>query len=85
MVSFASLFGATTAHFTWLLGSRIVEGSGLLLVVLPASGLIRRHTSQAMLSQRMGWWSAYMPLVVCLHATRQCHRTGAWTMDTNGS
>lgn len=62
LLSISSILGATATGFDWLLFMRALEGIGLLLVAMPAPGLIRRHVSVAQLSAIMGWWAAYVPL-----------------------
>ena len=41
---------------------RVAEGFGLMLVVLPAPGLLRALVPSARLSTMLGLWSTYMPL-----------------------
>ena len=41
---------------------RVAEGFGLMLVVLPAPGLLRALVPPARLSTMLGLWSTYMPL-----------------------
>lgn len=62
VVGLASVAGSVTTEFTALLSLRALEGFGLLLVAMPAPGLIRRFTNPRALPSRMGWWSAYVPM-----------------------
>lgn len=62
LVGLVSMLGAAATGFAGLLGLRVLEGLGFLLVAMPAPGLIRRHVSARELSARMGWWGTYMPL-----------------------
>ena len=62
LIGSASILGAAANSFVWLLALRAAEGLGLLLVAMPAPGLIRRSVPPAELPSRMGWWGAYMPL-----------------------
>ena len=62
-----SLMGAWAPDVRMLLFSRVVEGCGFLLAVLPAPGLVRLHvTSPAALSRALGWWGTYMPMGTAL-------------------
>jgi predicted MFS family arabinose efflux permease len=62
-----SLMGAWAPDVRMLLLSRVVEGCGFLLAVLPAPGLVRQHvTSPAALSRALGWWGTYMPMGTAL-------------------
>jgi predicted MFS family arabinose efflux permease len=62
-----SLMGAWAPDVRMLLLSRVVEGCGFLLAVLPAPGLVRLHvTSPAGLSRALGWWGTYMPMGTAL-------------------
>ena len=62
-----SLMGAWAPDVGTLLLSRVVEGCGFLLAVLPAPGLVRLHvTSPAALSRALGWWGTYMPMGTAL-------------------
>ena len=62
LMAAASAVGAAATSFSWLLITRVVEGLGFLLVVMPAPGLIRRSVSAQAMSGFMGWWGAYMPI-----------------------
>ena len=62
LMAAASAVGAAATSFGWLLITRVVEGLGFLLVVMPAPGLIRRSVSVQAMSGFMGWWGAYMPI-----------------------
>ncbi|MFP8779344.1 CynX/NimT family MFS transporter [Hydrogenophaga sp. RWCD_12] len=63
VLALGSLMGAASPDVRMLLLSRVVEGAGFLLAVLPAPGLLRMHlTSPATLSRALGWWGTYMPL-----------------------
>ena len=44
-----------------LLGSRLVEGMGFLLTVLPGPALLRRTVAPERLSPFLGYWGTYMP------------------------
>ena len=63
VLALGSLIGAAAPGVGVLLLSRVVEGAGFLLAVLPAPGLLRMHlTTPAGLSRALGWWGTYMPL-----------------------
>lgn len=63
LVAVGSALGAMAADVSLLLATRVVEGMGFLLAVLPAPGLLRQRLHHApTLSRALGWWGAYMPL-----------------------
>lgn len=67
MLAAGSFWGALSPDVTVLLGTRVLEGMGFLLAVLPAPGLLRRHVHHApTLSRALGWWGAYMPVGTAL-------------------
>jgi MFS family permease len=67
LLALGSAAGAMAPGTGWLLLSRVVEGVGFLLAVLPAPGLLRRRVLHApTLSRALGWWGAYMPLGTAL-------------------
>ena len=45
-----------------LLASRVVEGVGFLLTVLPGPALLRRSVESHQLSPFLGYWGTYMPI-----------------------
>jgi predicted MFS family arabinose efflux permease len=58
-----SALGAFSPQVNFLLATRVLEGAGFLLAVLPAPALLRQQVlSPAVLSRALGWWGAYMPL-----------------------
>ncbi len=67
LLAAGSALGALAPGVDWLLASRVVEGLGFLLAVLPAPGLLRQRVLHApTLSRALGWWGAYMPLGTAL-------------------
>ena len=67
LLALGSAVGAVAPGVGVLLVSRVVEGVGFLLAVLPAPGLLRRRVLHApTLSRALGWWGAYMPLGTAL-------------------
>ncbi len=67
LLALGSAMGAMAPATGVLLLSRVVEGVGFLLAVLPAPGLLRRRVLHApTLSRALGWWGAYMPLGTAL-------------------
>ena len=67
LLALGSALGAVAPGVDMLLLSRVVEGMGFLLAVLPAPGLLRQRVSHApTLSRALGWWGAYMPLGTAL-------------------
>lgn len=67
LLALGSALGAMAPGTALLLFSRVVEGMGFLLAVLPAPGLLRQRVLHApTLSRALGWWGAYMPLGTAL-------------------
>ncbi len=67
LLAVGSALGAMAPGTALLLFSRVVEGMGFLLAVLPAPGLLRKRVLHApTLSRALGWWGAYMPLGTAL-------------------
>lgn len=67
LLALGSVLGAVAPDTGVLLLSRVVEGVGFLLAVLPAPGLLRRRVLHApTLARALGWWGAYMPLGTAL-------------------
>lgn len=67
LLALGSALGALAPGTAVLLLSRLVEGMGFLLAVLPAPGLLRQRVLHApTLSRALGWWGAYMPLGTAL-------------------
>lgn len=62
-----SVLGALAPDVRFLLATRVLEGAGFLLAVLPAPALLRQLVQEpAVLSRALGWWGAYMPLGTAL-------------------
>lgn len=62
-----SVMGAMAPDVSMLLVSRVIEGAGFLMAVLPAPGLLRLHVKEsAALSRALGWWGTYMPMGTAL-------------------
>lgn len=67
LLAAGSALGALAPNVSVLLATRVLEGMGFLLAVLPAPGLLRQHVQHApTLSRSLGWWGAYMPLGTAL-------------------
>ncbi len=67
MLALGSAWGALAPDVHVLLGTRVLEGMGFLLAVLPAPGLLRQHVHHPpTLARSLGWWGAYMPLGTAL-------------------
>lgn len=67
LLAAGSAFGALAPNVPVLLATRVLEGMGFLLAVLPAPGLLRQRVQHApTLSRSLGWWGAYMPLGTAL-------------------
>lgn len=63
VLALGSAAGALAPGVGFLLASRVVEGGGFLLAVLPAPALLRQAVKEpALLSRSLGWWGAYMPV-----------------------
>lgn len=61
LLTLASALGSGASTAQSLMAWRALEGVGFLLTVMPAPGLIRRHTPAQLLAGRLGWWGSYMP------------------------
>lgn len=62
-----SALGALAPDIRVLLATRVLEGVGFLLAVLPAPALLRQHVLEpSVLSRALGWWGAYMPFGTAL-------------------
>lgn len=67
LLALGSALGALSPHVGMLLFTRVLEGLGFLLAVLPAPGLLRQRVRHPQtLSRALGWWGAYMPLGTAL-------------------
>lgn len=67
LLSIGSLLGALIPQGRGLLASRVVEGAGFLMAVLPAPGLLRLHLRDPWhLARSLGMWGAYMPVGTAL-------------------
>lgn len=79
LLGWGSAAGGSAANVTELLGSRLLEGFGFLLVVLPAPGLIRRLVPAERLPLNLGLWGAHMPIGTALALL-----SGSWAMSLVG-
>lgn len=67
LLALGSALGALSFNVETLLATRVLEGMGFLLAVLPAPGLLRQRVHHGpTLSRSLGWWGAYMPLGTAL-------------------
>ncbi|MDO9147303.1 MAG: MFS transporter [Hydrogenophaga sp.] len=67
LLALGSALGAAAPNVNLLLLTRVVEGMGFLMAVLPAPGLLRQRVAHApILARALGWWGAYMPLGTAL-------------------
>lgn len=63
MLAMGSALGGLSSGVHGLLATRVLEGLGFLLAVLPAPGLLRQRVGDPKtLARALGWWGAYMPL-----------------------
>jgi MFS family permease len=63
LLALGSLLGGMSTGVHGLLATRVLEGLGFLLAVLPAPGLLRQRVRDPRtLARALGWWGAYMPL-----------------------
>lgn len=63
LLALGSALGAFSPDVETLLLTRVLEGMGFLLAVLPAPGLLRQRLDHGpTLARSLGWWGAYMPL-----------------------
>ncbi|WP_234265223.1 MFS transporter [Hydrogenophaga sp. NFH-34] len=78
ILSLSSFVGAASPSIAQLLFSRLGEGLGFLLSVLPAPALIRQvETDSRNLMRSMGLWGTYMPAGVALAML-----IGGWFVNT---
>lgn len=67
LLALGSAWGGAVEDVNGLLGTRVLEGLGFLLAVLPAPGLLRQQVHDPKtLARALGWWGAYMPLGTAL-------------------
>lgn len=67
LLAAGSALGALAPGVGALLATRVLEGLGFLLAVLPAPGLLRRCVQHPpTLARALGWWGAYMPVGMAL-------------------
>jgi MFS transporter, CP family, cyanate transporter len=66
LLAAASALGGAAQGVPLLMGLRVLEGFGFLLVVLPAPGLMRQLVSPQRLSLWLGLWGSYMPFGAAL-------------------
>lgn len=67
LLALGSAAGAMAVGVGWLLATRVLEGAGFLLTVLPAPALLRQQVAHPpTLARALGWWGAYMPLGTAL-------------------
>jgi CP family cyanate transporter-like MFS transporter len=73
LLALASALGGFSAALpqvwqtTWvLLASRLIEGLGFLLTVLPGPALLRRSVAVQNLAPFLGYWGTYMPIGMAL-------------------
>lgn len=67
VLALSSAAGAASLNVWQLLASRVGEGLGFLLAVLPAAALLRQSISDpATLLRALGWWGTYMPAGIAL-------------------
>ena len=63
LLAMGSALGGLSTGVHGLLATRVLEGLGFLLAVLPAPGLLRQRVhNPKTLARALGWWGAYMPL-----------------------
>lgn len=79
LLGIAGVVGGCATTTTGLLCSRVLEGFGFLLVVLPAPGLIRRLVPSERLALKLGMWGAYMPIGTALALA-----SGSWVVNWLG-
>ena len=72
LLSAGSAMGAISGSFSanatvnLLLASRLIEGLGFLMTVLPGPGLLRRSVDEQRLAPYLGYWGTYMPIGMSL-------------------
>jgi predicted MFS family arabinose efflux permease len=67
LLALGSVLGALALGVNSLLATRVIEGMGFLMAVLPAPGLLRQRVAHPKtLARALGWWGAYMPVGTAL-------------------
>lgn len=79
LLGLVSILGSFVRSTPWLLGARLLEGVGFLMVSLAAPALLRRLVTPAQLNLRMGQWGTYMPIGTALALL-----LGPWVMHSWG-
>lgn len=76
ILGLASLAGAPAPGYGWLLGTRIVEGLGFLLVVVAAPAALNRLTPPARRSLVFGFWGSFMAIGIAGRSLVRRHPLG---------
>ena len=79
LLGIVSVAGSLARSSDVLLGARVLEGVGFLMVSLAAPALLRRLVRPEQLNLRMGQWGAYMPIGTALALL-----LGPWVMQAGG-
>ena len=77
IISAASVLGALSHGFAWLIATRIAEGMGFLLVVVAAPAVLQRLTPRAKQPLVFGVWSTFMPVGITVSMLLGSH-LGGW-------
>ncbi|HEV2512317.1 MFS transporter [Bosea sp. (in: a-proteobacteria)] len=75
-VALGAFLGASAPRFPMLLGSRVVEGLGFLLITIAAPAILQRVASSAQRDIVMALWSCFMPTGIALAML-----AGLWLTD----
>lgn len=66
LLALGGLLGAAAPGYGWLLASRVLEGCGLLAIVVSGPGLVRRNAAPQDQAQGFAYWSASTPAGVTI-------------------
>lgn len=64
IIALGSILGSFTQTFIDLLATRVLEGIGLMLLMVSAPPLMQRHAPEGHTGMAMGIWGAFMPFGV---------------------
>lgn len=60
LLVFGSILGSFSPSAGMLLGTRIIEGAGVIMCSVMGPGLVRAHAPLKRMNLAVGWWAAFM-------------------------